>query len=383
MQISGTTAMRIVSELSGIIQQKVNLMDENGIIIASTDEARIGTCHKGSQKILTEHLEKLIIYKDEERDGVRKGVNLPIEVNDRYIGVVGITGEYDEVAKYGHIIKKMTEILILDYERNEHRRMERTARSRFVREWVMNGVSPTDRAFPEQASAFGIDYKIPRRMIVFSESMAPLTDQEENLMHLEWLERTITRVLSREKEHLLFNNGKKYVLLIPEKTDEQIRTLCDSLQRAVCPEGNSMLLIGADSRTADIYSMKEAYLRADKAWYFATQTKTADPVFYGDLKLELLIHEIPAHLRKEYMEKMFAGYDEKEIRELCGLLGVLYECNGSIQKACDRLFLHKNTLQYKLNKIAEKTGVNPRTMPGAALFYLATEFLKMEQDDSF
>ena len=357
MQISGTTAMRIVSELSGIIQQKVNLMDENGIIIASTDEARIGTCHRGSQKILTEHLEKLIIYKDEERDGVRKGVNLPIEVNDRYIGV--------------------------DYERNEHRRMERTARSRFVREWVMNGVSPTDRAFPEQASAFGIDYKIPRRMIVFSESMAPLTDQEENLMHLEWLERTITRVLSREKEHLLFNNGKKYVLLIPEKTDEQIRTLCDSLQRAVCPEGNSMLFIGADSRTADIYSMKEAYLRADKAWYFATQTKTADPVFYGDLKLELLIHEIPAHLRKEYMEKMFAGYDEKEIRELCGLLGVLYECNGSIQKACDRLFLHKNTLQYKLNKIAEKTGVNPRTMPGAALFYLATEFLKMEQDDSF
>lgn len=47
MKISRTTAMRIVSELSDIIQQKINMMDGNGIIIASTDEARVGTYHGG------------------------------------------------------------------------------------------------------------------------------------------------------------------------------------------------------------------------------------------------------------------------------------------------------------------------------------------------
>ena len=37
MEISRSTAMRIVTELSEIISQKVNLMDEKGMIIASTD----------------------------------------------------------------------------------------------------------------------------------------------------------------------------------------------------------------------------------------------------------------------------------------------------------------------------------------------------------
>ena len=37
MHISSATAMRIVTDLSDIIRQKVNLMDENGVVIASTD----------------------------------------------------------------------------------------------------------------------------------------------------------------------------------------------------------------------------------------------------------------------------------------------------------------------------------------------------------
>ena len=34
--------------------------------------------------------------------------------------------------------------------------------------------------------------------------------------------------------------------------------------------------------------------------------------------------------------------------------------NGSIQKCADELFIHKNTLQYRLNKIRDLTGFSPR-----------------------
>ena len=45
MVIELNIARRVVSELHDAIRQPINLMDENGRIIASTDASRIGTVH--------------------------------------------------------------------------------------------------------------------------------------------------------------------------------------------------------------------------------------------------------------------------------------------------------------------------------------------------
>ena len=61
------------------------------------------------------------------------------------------------------------------------------------------------------------------------------------------------------------------------------------------------------------------------------------------------------------------------------LLKVFYGCNGSIQQASEQLFLHKNTLQYKLNKLSGLTGINPRTYTGGCLYCLALAILEEER----
>ncbi|MCM1894391.1 MULTISPECIES: helix-turn-helix domain-containing protein [Dorea] len=43
----------------------------------------------------------------------------------------------------------------------------------------------------------------------------------------------------------------------------------------------------------------------------------------------------------------------------------------SLIRTCDKLYLHKNTLQYKLNRIHKITGLNPRKFQDAVLLYLA------------
>ena len=139
MKISRSTGMRIVTELSDIIHQRINLIDEKGYIIASSDPERIGTVHQGALQIIHEHLRELIIYSDDEWEGSRAGLNLPLEMEGRCIGVVGISGEYTEIEKYGRIIKKMTEILLLNEELQEQKRMKRNIRSNLLREWVVEG----------------------------------------------------------------------------------------------------------------------------------------------------------------------------------------------------------------------------------------------------
>ena len=125
MHISSATAMRIVTDLSDIIRQKVNLMDENGVVIASTDEKRIGTVHEGSRQLIENHLEVLIINSDDEYPGSRQGVNFPVEMDGKYIGAIGITGDYEVIKEHGRIIKKMTEILLLDDYLKEQKRLEK------------------------------------------------------------------------------------------------------------------------------------------------------------------------------------------------------------------------------------------------------------------
>ena len=57
------------------------------------------------------------------------------------------------------------------------------------------------------------------------------------------------------------------------------------------------------------------------------------------------------------------------------MLKALFACDGSLQQTSEKLYIHKNTLQYKLNKLHQLTGLNPRTMEGSALYYFAIAFL--------
>lgn len=49
MYISTQSAQQIVSEISSIVKQHVNMKDAQGYIIASTDHSRISNFHEGAK----------------------------------------------------------------------------------------------------------------------------------------------------------------------------------------------------------------------------------------------------------------------------------------------------------------------------------------------
>ena len=93
MKISVEIARTIVREISNTIHQNVNLMDESGRIIASTNPARTGTCHVGAQKIISEQLEYLTINTDGEYEGAKLGINMLLYFGGEIVGVLGIPSD--------------------------------------------------------------------------------------------------------------------------------------------------------------------------------------------------------------------------------------------------------------------------------------------------
>lgn len=57
MEITERIARNIVSEISSTIHQAVNLMNAEGMIIASTNPKRVGTLHKGAEENEQESVE--------------------------------------------------------------------------------------------------------------------------------------------------------------------------------------------------------------------------------------------------------------------------------------------------------------------------------------
>lgn len=376
MKISRSTGMRIVTELSDIIHQRINLIDEKGYIIASSDPERIGTIHQGALQIIHEHLRELIIYSDDEWEGSRAGLNLPLEMEGRCIGVVGISGEYTEIEKYGRIIKKMTEILLLNEELQEQKRMKRNIRSNLLREWVVEGADVDVPEFRARAADLDVDLERERRILVMGGGKNHL-----DLIYLDRVERILSRTAEKwETDPLLFDWGTEYILLVSEQTDERIRRLSDEMIRMVKKETGMPIYVGTDSISTGGNGLRESYRRAEKAYRSACSMEKNEAVFYEELNLEIFIREVPKALRKEFVRKIFKNCTEAQIKKNVEMLRTLYACNSSIKAASEALFMHKNTLQYKLNRLTERTGINPRSPRGTALYYLAISFYELEQE---
>ena len=68
-----------MQELNDVIGHKINMMDDAGIIAASSDPERIGEHHEGAGLILKQGLGELIVHRMVSMR-VQEGVNYPLAV---------------------------------------------------------------------------------------------------------------------------------------------------------------------------------------------------------------------------------------------------------------------------------------------------------------
>ena len=63
----------------------------------------------------------------------------------------------------------------------------------------------------------------------------------------------------------------------------------------------------------------------------------------------------------------FRAADGIKAGELSSTIRAFAECNLNVKQTARRLALHTNTVYFRLNRIRELTGVDPRSFSGASL----------------
>jgi carbohydrate diacid regulator len=160
--ISSEKSQYIVKELSNIIDRNINFMNDEGIIIASTDQSRIGLVHEGALVVLK--TKKKLLVKENQFAGTKAGINLPVYFENRVIGVIGITATEPEVLKMAEIIRKMTEILIKEQLIDEQNEIINQSKEVFIRDWL-EGRWKEDKVLSSRGWMIGLNVNLPRVVV--------------------------------------------------------------------------------------------------------------------------------------------------------------------------------------------------------------------------
>lgn len=376
MYISKATAQEIVEEIGREIGESINLMDETGTIIASVDENRINMVHEGAKKIIKEGLDELYITREMETRTTRRGINLPIIVDGHIAGVVGITGERERVYGYGKIVRRMTEILISDSLKKDAGHYERRQKYHLLEEWINQSRETYSHEFLRRMKQHNIDLKLVYRiMIITFADYEKLSDTLEGQRRLEQMEASIRHEADRQGVYYI-RYPSRQICIIPYRSNKQVEMLAKKLQKLIKDKYQRNLTIGYDGEEKKRCGLKRNVEEAEKALAQANISNQRIQG-YDSLGIELFLEEISRSTMERYLEKLFKDLEEEKIREYMKLIEVYFLCHGSLQKIAEELYIHKNTVQYKLNKLAQLTGKDIRIPAQGVILYMAWSFYQI------
>ncbi|RKQ34338.1 CdaR family transcriptional regulator [Oceanobacillus halophilus] len=371
MEVSPTLAQEIVTDMKGIINQDLNFIDTRGIVIASTNIERINTDHEGARKVLATKMD-LIIERDEQFKGARKGINIPIYFENNIVGVIGITGEKEEVTKFGQIIKKMTEILVKDAWL-KNLTIQRRENNRMIVDYLLFQPE-SEQSKTNINKLFEVDLNKPRIIII-----GKFVKKVQSSHHL------VDRLNSIFEKYVLFNQenfftikGDEIILILDHRFENDMERTLNHITKETKENLGIELSFGIGSSTIHTRSIKQSYQQAKSAINWANSTNNQRINYFKDLDIGLILNRVSTTSKQYYVDKVLSNLCPKELREYGQMIEVYGKNNGSINKTAEELFIHKNTLQYKLNKLAKLTEYNPRILNDYVILRIA--FLLIKKD---
>lgn len=369
--ISHTLAQQIVNTIKDVCSYDINFINSSGTIIASTNSARIGAFHEIGRKAAVTGT-TIEVAESDNFTGTRQGINMPLYHEDRLLAVIGITGSPEKVRKYAFLAQRITSLLIREQELGQYSRHQ-ADKKQFVISSLLHGDTQNPEYLLKCLKEFQIDPDTPKRLILihtypaasgqnYTDSVSGSVLSEHQIQNFFKTAGITLYTFRYPGDYLAVADNSGFSALsgtLHNFAKKHADTLAIAVGRSV-----SLYQLGLSLTTA------ETALRSLSFHQPSTDNICAENyAVFDDLTLEIVLSSVSPEDREEFSGKTIRqlSSDEKE------LLRTYFSLEMSLADVAEKLFLHKNTLQYKLNHIYKKCGLNPRKFRDAVLLYLALE----------
>ncbi|WP_404998268.1 DNA-binding transcriptional regulator CdaR [Escherichia coli] len=378
-------AQDIVARTMRIIDTNINVMDARGRIIGSGDRERIGELHEGALLVLSQG--RVVDIDDavaRHLHGVRQGINLPLRLEGEIVGVIGLTGEPENLRKYGELVC-MTAEMMLEQSRLMHLLAQD---SRLREELVMNLIQAEENtpALTEWAQRLGIDLNQPRVVAIVEVDSGQL-GVDSAMAELQQLQNALT---TPERNNLVaIVSLTEMVVLKPALNSfgrwdaEDHRKRVEQLITRMKEYGQLRFRVSLGNYfTGPAQSFFNFIPRIARSYRTAKTTMVVGKqrmpesrcYFYQDLMLPVLLDSLRGDWQANELARPLARLKAMDNNGLLRrTLAAWFRHNVQPLATSKALFIHRNTLEYRLNRISELTGLDLGNFDDRLLLYVALQ----------
>ncbi|WP_113671552.1 CdaR family transcriptional regulator [Vallitalea guaymasensis] len=369
MLLNHELAQKLVDNIMKNLGYNINIMNESGVIIASGNKERIGTFHKIAEEVINKKL-RIDIYENDENkyEGVKQGINMPFYYNNEVAGVIGITGAPKEIENAAEIVRMSTELMLEQQALKERVYFHQSQKTFFINKLLTMNTDEEWSSTVHWGSKLGYDLNTPRVVCLIQIQNLDSIVKKNPLLNKEKVKEYVLNNIKGTKKHnkqdisSYVTINKIIIFKTLNKTDsenvkKELRDYIDNIKSSF---GNIEveLLFGVGTYHPSMYGYNKSYEEA-KAMinYGNLMNKRNETMFARDHVFELLF----ASINKEKMD-YFLGPFVKKVNnndEMLLTMQALIKNNMNLIKASQDLFVHRNTIVFRLNKLKEMFNINP------------------------
>ncbi|MCD7823557.1 MAG: helix-turn-helix domain-containing protein [Oscillospiraceae bacterium] len=339
----------IIQRMQEVVKCEVGVIDCDAHIVACSDSSKVGYTNDLISSELSESYDYFM------RDGY---TYMPIGGKGAAEFYVFVEGTDEEAYKYAGL-------LCISLENVQQLYDEKYDRGNFVKNVVLDNILPGD--IPLKARELHFNSNVPRAVFlirIISSNDISAFDVIQNLFPDKTKDFTFT---INENDIVLV----KEVRSLNDPSD--LEKLAYSIADTLLSEFYTRVNIGLGTIVDDVrnlaVSFKEAQMALEVGKVFDTEKNI---VSYESLGIARLIYHLPTTLCETFLKEVFKkGSIESLDQETLFTIQKFFENNLNVSETSRKLFVHRNTLVYRLEKIKKLTGLDLREFDHAIVFKIA------------
>lgn len=393
MRINQDLAQYIIDYNKKIVSYQINIMNPGAVIIASTNPARIGKHHFGAQRVL-ETGEAYIIDDDSAKgfQDVVPGITLPIRFRNELIGMLGI-GAGKNSTLVGKILLSSTELLVEQNFLQNKMNAEKQVRNEFLTLILRDRWERNELYFQHQLKLNNMD--IHQSYFVCCASIKEdcfIEEKKKSQTETAILkyERAISNMIS-EFQMMVFPHkpivvyqASTLALLLPCAEEDCKNNLFDKgsdyikkVNIALSHLFGNTYRIGIGGYAADMTQIHECYQRSVYAVNISSMLKTQEKISsFDDVYLEYEMLLLPEAEQEQFCKGILKSLTDPENEVWLHTLDTFFQTNRNTSLTSDKLFIHRNTLLFRLKKVQNITGLDPQSFKDSVRLYTALSLWK-------
>ena len=339
----------LVYQIREIIDFEFGITDDAGLIIVSSNDMQVGQIDLGAEKLVQSKENSLAF------DGVSYQ---KVIIKGKLEFVVYIKTADGESSRY-------LSLIALNIVHMKEYYDEKYDKGSFVKNIILNNVLPGD--IPLRAKEFHLDYNTYRVAVLI---------KTENMKGLYAYEVIQDLFPDKSKDFVVALDDENTVLIkqLKSKDDEKeiekaARVIIDSLSTGAAAKALAGIGTIVDNLKDIGRSFKEAQIALLVGGIFENEKIIIN---YNKLGIGRLIYQLPTTLCRLFLKEVFReGSFESLDHEMILTIEKFFDNNLNVSETSRQLYIHRNTLVYRLDKIEKITGLDLRKFDDAIIFKVA------------